>query len=397
MLVPLNYNVRSLFVRRSATLLTVLGVGATVAVLSGVLALRAGFLSLFTQTGRTDLAVFLRPGSPSEGESSFERTRADRLIKTVAEIDHAHAAGAAEADGDGAPLAAMECYLAVRRQKLDGGGETNVPIRGVQPMSFQMRPELTIAEGRNLAFGADEVVVGRKLVDRIQNCHVGEVVLLNTTPFRVVGVLQCEGPFESEIWGDYERMTVALQRPFVNRVIAQLKPGTDVAELSRRLEGDKEIPAKVMTERAYLASMTGMLSGVLLGLSIGLSVIMGLAAVFTSTNTMLSAVAGRTREIGMLLAIGFRPFPIFLSFLVEAVLIGLLGGAVGGVLALPLNGIQTGTANFQTFTEVAFAFRVTPSVLTAAVVFALVLGLLGGAVPAWRAARLKPTEALRRG
>jgi ABC-type antimicrobial peptide transport system permease subunit len=192
-------------------------------------------------------------------------------------------------------------------------------------------------------------------------------------------------------------MIVALQRPYASRVIAQLKPGTDVAELSKRLEGDQEIPAKVMTERAYLTSMTGMISGTLLALSVALSMIMGIAAVFTSTNTMLSAVAGRTREIGMLLAIGFRPFPIFLSFLVEAVLIGLLGGAVGGVVVLPLNGIQTGTANWQTFTDVGFAFRVTPSVLGAAIFFSLLLGLLGGAVPAWRAARLKPTEALRRG
>lgn len=395
MLIPISYTLRSLFVRRSATLLTVLGVGATVAVLSGVLALRAGFVTLFTGGGRTDLSVFMRPGSPSEGESSFERTRADRLIKTLGEIETASAA--VDGGGESQPLASMECYLAVRRQKTGGAGETNVPIRGVQPMSFTIRPELAIVEGRRFSFGSDEVIVGKKLVDRIQNCHVGEVVVLNTTPFRVVGVLSCEGPFDSEIWGDFERMTVALQRPFANRVIAKLKPGVDVAELSRRLESDKEIPAKVMTERDYLASMTSVLSGVLLGLSIGLSFIMGLAAVFTSTNTMLSAVAGRTREIGMLLAIGFRPFPIFLSFLVEGILLSLLGGAVGALITLPINGIETGTANWQTFTDVSFAFRVTPSVLATAIVFSLVLGLLGGAVPAWRAARLSPTEALRRG
>jgi putative ABC transport system permease protein len=395
MLIPISYTLRSLFVRKSATLLTILGVGATVAVLSGVLALRAGFVTLFTASGRTDLAVFLRPGSPSEGESSFERTRADRLIKTLAEIEKAPAA--LDGGGNAEPLAAMECYLAVRRQKTGGAGETNVPIRGVQPMSFTIRPELEIVEGRRFNFGSDEVIVGKTLVDRIQNCHVGEVVLLNTTPFRVVGVMECKGPFESEIWGDFERMTVALQRPYVNRVIGKLKPGVDVAALSKRLEGDKEIPAKVATERDYLASMTSIISLVLLRLSIGLSFIMGLAAIFTSTNTMLSAVAGRTREIGMLLAIGFRPFPIFLSFLVEGILISLLGGAIGALMTLPISGIETGTANWQTFTDVSFAFRVTPSVLTAAIVFSLVLGLLGGAVPAWRAARLRPTEALRRG
>jgi ABC-type lipoprotein release transport system permease subunit len=387
MLVPFSYTLRSLFVRRSATLLTVFGVGATVAVLSGVLALRAGFVTLFTGNGRDDVAVFLRPGSPSEGESSFSRENADRIVKTLPEI----ATGP-----DQQPLAAMECYLAVRRQKKNGAGETNVPIRGVQPASFKLRDDLKIVEGRNLQFGADEVVVGRKLVDRIANCRVGEVVLLNTTPFRVVGVLACEGPFESEIWGDFERMTIALQRPFVNRIVAHLKPGVDVAALSKRLEDDKEMKAKVLTERAYLATMTGAIGSTLLSLSIGLGFIMGLAAVFTSTNTMLSSVAGRTREIGMLLALGFRPFPIFLSFLIEAVLLGAIGGAVGGLLAMPLNGIQTGTTNFQTFTDVSFAFRVTPAVLVTAIVFSLGLGLIGGAIPAFRAARLAPTEALRR-
>jgi ABC-type antimicrobial peptide transport system permease subunit len=135
---------------------------------------------------------------------------------------------------------------------------------------------------------------------------------------------------------------------------------------------------------------------VLLGLGIGLSVIMGIAAVFTATNTMLSAIAGRTHEIGVLLSIGYRPFPIFLSFMFEAVLLGLLGGALGCVFAFPIHGVETGTTNFNTFTEVAFAFRLTPEVLGSAIGFSLILGLLGGAIPAWRAARLQPTEAMRR-
>jgi len=390
-MLPFAYTFRSLFVRKSATLLTMIGIAATVTALAGVLSLRSGFERLFTQAGSDDVVYFLRPGAQSEGESYFRRDMADRLIKTLPEI--------AATGESGVPIAAMECFLAVRRLKAGGTGkgETNVPIRGVGEASFTLRADrLSIVEGSRFTFGADEVIVGRKLVDRIQDCRVGDFLKLNTTPFKVVGVFACEGPNESEIWGDYERMSRALERPNPNVVIARLKEGVDPVALSERIEKDKECPAKVMTERAYLGTQTAALSTVLLVLSIALSVIMGTAAVFTATNTMLSAVAGRTHEIGILLSIGFRPVPIFCGFLCESVLIGLSGGALGCLLALPLNGIETGTTNFQTFTEVAFAFRVTPDVLGSAVGFSLLLGLLGGAVPAWRAARMQPTEALRR-
>jgi putative ABC transport system permease protein len=390
MLVPASYNLRSLLVRKSATLLTILGIGATVAVLAGFLALRAGFETFYTAGGRDDVAVFLRPGATSEGESSFPRERADRLIKTLPEI---------AADEAGQPLAAMETYLAVRRQKAGGSGETNVPIRGVQPASFKLRDQLKIVEGTMLKFGGDEVIVGRKIADRIDQCRVGDVVQLNLTPFRVVGIFECPGAFESEIWGDFERMSVALAMPWASAVTARLRPdvaGATLEAFRKRLDQDKEVPAKVMTEREYLLSMTAMLGGMLAVVGGILGVVMGIAAVFTATNTMLSAVAARTHEVGILLALGFRPFPIFLSFLFESVILGVIGGAAGCLLALPLNGIETGTTNFNTFTEVAFAFRLTPPVLATAVVFSLLLGLLGGCIPAWRAARLEPTEALRR-
>jgi ABC-type antimicrobial peptide transport system permease subunit len=291
----------------------------------------------------------------------------------------------------------MECYVAVLHPKKDGG-VTNVPLRGVQPATFELRgDEIQIVEGRNFAPGSDELIVGRKLVDRLQNCSVGDVIQLNEVPFRIVGVFDHAGAFASEIWGDLDRFIPTLGRYGPNRVIARLKPGTDLEELAARLKDHREVPAKVQTEREFLQSQTLMLGGTLLVMGGVLGVIMGIGAVFTATNTMLSAIAARTHEIGILLSMGFRPFPIFLSFLFEALLLGLLGGLVGCLLALPFNGIETGTMNFQTFTEFAFAFRVTPAVLATAVVFSLALGLLGGAIPAWRAARLRPTEALRRG
>lgn len=402
MLVPISYNLRSLFVRRSATLLTVLGIGATVAIVSGVLALQQGFRSMFISGGREDLAVFLRPGATNEGDSQFSRDRGLQLIKSVPELEV----------GESGPLAAMEAYLAVLLAP-DRGGLTNVPLRGVQPMTFELRKnELKIVEGRNFVPGTDELVVGKRLVGRIQNCEIDGVIVLNKTPFRVVGVFDHPGQFGGEVWGDLDRLLAAMGRYGPNRVIGQLKPGTNIGapdpsaalfsdeppepgSLAARLLNDPQVPAKVYSEKAFMESQTVMLTFMLGGLAFGLGLIMGLAAIFTATNTMLSAIAARTHEIGILLAMGYRPFPIFLSFMLEALMLGLLGGLVGCLLALPFNGIKTGTMNFQTFTEMAFAFKVTPEVLVTAIVFSLFLGLIGGAWPAWRASRLRPTEALR--
>ena len=387
MLVPLSYNLRSIFVRRSMTALTALGIGATVAVVAGLLALQQGFASLYTEHGREDVAVFLRPGATYEGDSIFSIDRGQQLAKSLPE---------AALDVNGQPLVSLECFLAVRRFKTDGG-ETNVPIRGVEPGTFAIRGEgLRVVEGRNFEPGSDEVIVGTSLLGRVQGCRLGDVVTLNTTPFRVVGVFESEGPYESEIWGDLRRMLETLGRYGPNRLIAKLAPEADLGALAARLADDPRVPAKVLTEREYLSSQTEQLSKALIFLSAFLGAVMGLAAVFTATNTMLASLAARTHEIGILLAAGFRPFPVFVSFLLEATLLGLLGGLVGCLMTLPLNGIQTGTTNFQTFTEVVFAFRVTPTVLLSAVTFSLVLGLLGGAWPAWRAARMTPTEALRR-
>lgn len=386
-LVPFAYNLRSLRARWTGSILTVLGIAATVAVLGGMLCLQQGFQALLTERGRTDLAIVLRPGATSEGESGFGRERADYLLKSSPEF----ALGS-----DGQPLASAELYLAVRRFKVDGG-ETNVPIRGVQPATFAIHgADVTVVDGRRFEFGADEVLVGQALVERIRDCHVGDVLVINTTPFRVAGVMRGRGAQSSEIWGDVNRMQEALQRPSFSRIIAKVKDDAAMAALTTRLAGDERVPAKVQSERDYLQSQTQMLSVTLAVVGIILAVIMGIGALFTGINSMLAAVASRTHEIGILRAIGFRGGAIFVSFVFEAVVLGLCGGVVGCLLLVPLHGVQTGTTNMQTFTEVAFGFQITPLVLGTSVVVACVLGLLGGTFPAWRAARLRPTEALRR-
>lgn len=387
-LVPLTYSFRSLWVRRSATLLTVFSIGATVAMLASVLALQQGFQTLYTDTGREDVFVLMRPGSNSEGLSAFPRSTVNVLLKNLDEV---------ALDDTGRPLSSAESFLAVRLHKRNGGGETNVPIRGVQPRSFDLAADSwELIEGRRFEPGTDQVIVGRKLADRIENCGVGDVLSLNTTPFEVVGVFDGEGPEASEIWGDVDRIMNALERGAFNRVIVKLKPDTDVEAFRDRMAVHSQQPATVQTEREYLSGQSGFISALLFIIAAVLGAVMGVAAIFTSVNTMLSALVARTKEVGILLSIGYRPVAIFIAFMIEATLLGLVGGVVGCFLALPVNGVETGTSNMQTFTEVGFAFQLSPGVLGTAVIFAMVLGLIGGGWPALKAARLKPTDALRR-
>jgi ABC-type lipoprotein release transport system permease subunit len=390
-LVPFRYPFRSLAVRWSPSVFSALGIGLTVAVLGGVLSLREGFQSLVGETGREDVLVYLRPGAQSEGESIVRYPTDSAVLVTRPEIAR---------DATGAPIAACESYLGINLEKTDGSGTTIVPVRGVEPMSFTIQGErLKFVEGRPPSFGADEVVVGVPLSKRIRNCRVGDTLVFNVTPFKVVGLFTHEGAYASEIWGDVVRITGATQRPFRQRLVALLAPGIDARRVERiaaEIENDPQTPMKLQTERAYFAAQTSNLGGVLMVLATILTTLMGTAAVLGAVNTMLAAVGARTREVGILVSLGYRGFSVFLSFLLEAGIIGLAGGLLGCLIVLPLNGLETGTTNWNTFTEVAFAFRVTPTLLLRAVLVAVTLGLLGGAVPAWRASRLVPTAALRR-
>lgn len=387
-LVPFRYPVRSLLMRWSPSLFSALGIGLTVAVLGGVLALREGFQTLLAETGSDDVLVYLRPGAQSEGESLVRYPGDTSILKIRPEVLLAP---------DGSPLAAAESYLGIKLEKVDGSGTTIVTVRGVEPASIKIQgPRWRLVEGREPTFGSDELVVGRPLSNRIKQCRLGDTLILNVTPFKVVGIFEHDGSYSSEIWGDVDRITAATQRPFRQRLVAAVRPGTDAEAIAKELESDKRIPVKVQTEKEYYRSQTSRLGGVLMFLATVLTTLMGAAAVLGAVNTMLAAVGSRTREVGILVALGYRGFPVFLSFLFEAAVIGAIGGLIGCLLVLPLNGIETGTTNWNTFTEVSFAFRVTPALLARAVTVAVVLGLLGGAVPAWRASRLAPTAALRR-
>ena len=296
MLVPLSYNLRSLFVRRSATvLLTVLGIAATVATVAGVLALQQGFASLYDDNGREDVAVVLRPGATSEGVSIFEPQRARRKHR---EVDRRLRRPEERAAAGSRWSATSPCAASA-----SAAGRPTCRLRGVQP-----RPSRSAAtssrSSRDATFdaGTDEVIVGRKaIVDRIANCRVGDVLQINTTPFRVVGIFECDGPFESEIWGDFDRM-LSRPRPLRPPTASSRKPRArraDVEALDARPgQNDKETPAKVQTRAGVpLLADRGPVRRCSIFLGGFLGLVMGIAAVFTATNTMLSAIApGRTRS-----------------------------------------------------------------------------------------------------
>lgn len=388
-LVPFGYNAKSLLVRGGGTALTLLSIAATVGVLAFMLCMQQGFARMVEERGREDLAVFLRPGATSEGESAFTRERGLIVQKEVPEIATAP---------DGTPLAGLEVFLALSLEKTTGG-KTNVPIRGVQPVSYAIHgDDVRIVEGRKPAIGTDELIVSTTIMDRIANCHPGDVLVLNLTPFRIVGTFAARGSYASEIWGDLDRLQAALQREEFSRVLAVLKPGVQAKDLDARLKDDVRVPAKVQSEREYLAAQTGDLSGMLIFVGGFLAVVMGIGAVFTGTNAMLASIGSRTHEVGILLATGFRPTAIFVAFLFESALLGLVGGLIGCavVLLVSLFGMEIATTNFTTFTQVVFGFRFTWQVLAAAVAFSLLLGVVGGTLPALRAARMTPTQALRR-
>ncbi|MFN0060019.1 MAG: ABC transporter permease [Planctomycetota bacterium] len=388
MALPFRYSLRSVAVRRSAAILTALGIAMTVAVFAGVFALDRGFKSVLKPLGDKGVAVYIRRGSTSEGESAIQRATAEILTKERPEI---------AVDPDGTRLAAAEMYLAVYMNKV-GGGQANVPLRGIQPTSLRIYgSDVRLVAGRWPEFGHDEVVASKRLLERIEDIALDAPLRLNVTPFKIVGIFEHSGSYGSEIWGDVDRLMRALERPFYQRVVARLKPNIDVAALNQELEADPRTPIQVLTERDYLERQSIALSATLAILGVFLTSVMSVAAVLGAINTMAAVVAARTHEIGVLLAIGYSPCAIFAGFLLESTAMGLLGGVLGLLLVWPLDGIETGAMNFNTFTEIVFAFRITPELAAQSFALAAGLGLLGGALPALRAARLAPVDALRRG
>lgn len=383
--IPLIYNVRNLAVRRVSTLLTALGIGLVAWVFIFTLALAGGFQSALTTTGSSQNAMVIRKGSTSELMSIVSREAAGAVLSQE-EVARAT---------DGTPLAAAE-LMVVWNLPRKSGTTTNVVVRGVSPKSLALRPKIRLVQGRMYRPGLDEVVVGSMVAHRFQNCSVGDRLKLAGREWTVVGVLDAGGAaYDSEIWGDVELFMPVFDRPVFQSMTLRLRDPSQFPALKKRLEADPRLSVEVEREDRFYAAQSGMLAALLRGLGFFVTSIMSLGAVFGALNTMYAAVASRTKEIGALRAIGFSRGAVLTSVLVESVLLALLGGVIGCLLAIPVRTFTTGTMSFATFSELAFRFQVTPGMMLAGLVFSAAMGLVGGFFPARRAATMPIVEALR--
>jgi len=389
MAIPISYNIRNVMQRPLTTLATGSGIAMVVMILIGAFALASGFQAALVETGSTENAFIRRTGADSEISSGVSRDAAN-IIRALPEV----AVGP-----DGRALVSTDLVVLTNLERVGQTGSSNVPIRGIDPASLALRPQVKVADGRMFTPGTDEVMVGKRVSRRFKGLGIGEQVKLGQQNFTVVGTFTAGGSaFESEIWGDNAVLMPALDRQDAfQSVTFRMRDPATFAALKKRLEADPRLGVQVQTEREFYASQSQLLASVLRVAGVMITLIMAVGAIFGAMNTMYAAVGQRTREIAVLLTLGFTPFAIWMSFLFESVFLSLIGGVLGCLLALPINGITTSTTNWSSFSEVAFAFRVTPLGMGIGLAFAAMMGVVGGFLPARQAARQPLAATLRAG
>lgn len=385
-MIPLKYNVRNLRVRWVTTLMTVLATALIVWMMVLTFGLTAGIEHALRISGHPLDLIVLRKGANDETGSTI----AQPVAQELAALD-----GIARND-EGQPLCASEFVTILTKPRRNNGGTTNLIVRGVETISRELRPDFKIVEGRDLRPGVNEAITSVNMGRRFENLGVGEELEINQVLFKVVGHFEAGGSSaESEVWTDSRDLASARRsQDSISSVNLRARDEASKQSLLRRIQDDKQFNLKVVEETKYFEDqMTTAVAVKYFGYF--LAAFLTMAAMFAAANTMFAAVASRSREIGTLRALGFRSGSILTSFLLESVLLCLMGGVLGCLATLPFNGFSTGTANWATFSEITFAFRFGPEVLLRGVLMALAMGLLGGLFPAIRAVRLNIVNALR--
>lgn len=378
MIIPLQYNLRYLRTRWTGTLITAVTFGLVVAVFVIVMALAQGLDRAFVTTGDPLNLLIMRPGVQSEMQSNVSIDRY-QIIRTLEGI----ATGA-----DGEPIVAPEVLVVVNKPKLPDGGKSNLQVRGIDLKTLELRPQVRIVEGRMYEPGLREVIASRLVSKRFQGFRLGDTPTLGGGTWTVVGLFDAAGTaYDSEVWCDYEE----LQQEFDRRggystVVARATDPAAAASLARTIDEDPRLKLEVKTEVQYYSEQTSTSTPLKL-FGTFLATVMAIGACFAGMNTMYGNVASRSKEIGTLRVLGYTPVSIVLCFVSESVLLALIGGIFGCLLSLPMNWVTTGTTNFQTFSEVVFQFAVTPRLMGIALGFAVVMGVVGGLLPAVSAAR----------
>jgi putative ABC transport system permease protein len=380
-------NLRSVPSRLGTAAVAVIGIGGVVAVLVAALSITEGFRAAMSLSGREDVGIVLRGGSADELSSGLS-LEAVKFVMDAPSI----------VQGPDGPLASPELYVIVDVPMRRAGTKANVPLRGVGPNAFPIRQAFRIVEGRPFTRGMNELIVGRGAASQFAGLEVGETVNFGGGPWLVTGIFEDGGSVsESELWTDATVLQGAYKRGTSFQSVRVRLPGPNQTEaLAKHLASDPRFSMTVRTERKFLESQSTVLITIVRTVGVLIAVVMGVGAIFAALNTMYAAVASRTREIATLRALGFGAAAVVTSVLAEAMLLGLLGGVLGGVAAyLGFNGYQASTLNFQSFSQITFAFTVTPALMILGVIYALLLGLLGGLLPGLRAARLPIPQGLR--
>lgn len=387
MKIPIVYNVRSVLQRPVSTALTALGIALVVAVFIGMLALANGFRAALVRTGSEQNVLVLRRGADSELSSGLSRED----VRILAASPHV------ATSADGRPMASPEVYVVVPLPRMgDTIGVANVVVRGISEQAWDVRANVQVAEGRRPLSGRSEVCIGQKIVGRFPGTGAGETLRFAGRDWNVVCHFTAGGSaFESEVWGENEQFMPVFRGEAFQSVTLRLRDPAALEDAKRALEDDRRITVDVHRESEFYAAQSAILGNILRILAILITSIMGIGAVFGAVNTMYAAVAARAPEIAVLLTLGFHPRSVLASFVAESAIIAAAGGAIGCLLALPVNGLVTSTTNWASFSEIAFSFRVTPGLLLAGLSFAVVMGIVGGFFPARRAAKLPVVQALR--
>jgi ABC-type lipoprotein release transport system permease subunit len=382
----ISYSIKNSFARRLTSILTLLGIGLVVFVFAAVLMLANGLRQALVETGTPGNVVALRQAASTEVVSIIYRNQAD-----VVKADRA-----IMTDSAGAPMFASELVVLINQPRRSNGDETNITVRGVDEMSLKLRPQVRIVQGRMWRPGTSEIIAGRKAAENFVGCGLGETVRFGQRQWTVVGVFEADGSgFESEVWGDVDQLMDAFQRPVFSSLIFRLKNPDDLPVVKARIENDPRVTLQVKPEIQYYREQSEVFANFIQVLGTVISIVFSLGAIVGAMITMYAAVANRTREIGTLRALGFSRTSVLTAFLTEAIIIGLVGGLIGILFANLLAFREVSTTNFSTFAEVAFSFRMSPRIAVEALGFALIMGIVGGFLPAVRAARLRVINSLR--
>ena len=387
MKIPISYIWRSLWTRRLTTCLTLFGIALVVFVFAAILMMSHGIETTMRDTGYEDNVILLRRSASSELVSQVGREGAS-IVKTFPEVS---------TDPNGKAIATTEVLVVITIFKKESNNLGNVSVRGVSPEAFVLRPSVKLTAGRMFQFGSHEVVVGSSIVKRFKGCEIGKQISFSGDRWTIVGVIEAEGSaFESEIWGDVEQLMPAVGRPVFSTMTFRLKDKNLFDAFKEHVQKDPRTQyLEPKRERVFYEEQSHALSTFIFYLGLVVTIFFSVGAIFGAVITMYGAVSNRTVEIGTLRSLGFRRRSVLAAFLLESIILSLVGGALGVLMASGMSFVRISTVNFGTFSELAFGFTLSPVIALATMVFSLAMGFLGGFLPAVRAARMNIVTALR--